>query len=279
MIFDDPVIRLKLIVSAVFLVAAVLVRMLIQRLIVARGHAPVDVVRRRTAFTRNFFLFVIVIGFAMIWMTQLRDLALSVTAVAVAFVIATKEMIICVLGGFARSVNQLFKVGDRIEVDNGMTHVRGDVIDVGLLHTTLLEIGPKHLSHQYTGRAIFLPNSLFLSQSIVNETFTEDYVLHIFTVPMKRTDDWRRAEKYILEASGEVCEEYLDDAQSYMEKISSKKGLDVPNVKPRVTLQFPDSEQIELLVRIPTPSRLKGRVEQKIMRIYLDKMEGAYDNS
>ena len=53
------------------------------------------------------------------------------------------------------------------------------------LTTTILEIGPEKLTHQHTGRAIVVPNSVFLDKHVVNESYTADFVLHVFRLPYK----------------------------------------------------------------------------------------------
>src|SRR5690606_21856396 len=120
---------------------------------------------------------------------------LSVVALAVALVVATKELILCITGSILKTGAQSFKIGDRIQIKD----FRGDVIDQNLFATTIMEIGPGKLTHQRTGRVTVLPNSLFVSEPVINESYTHDYVLHVFTVPFKRQDDWQSAQKSLLE--------------------------------------------------------------------------------
>ncbi len=221
---------------------------------------------------RNFTVILFLIGAAAIWAQELRSAALSFAALAVAFVISTKELILCLQGGFLRSSDRPFSVGDRIEIQE----YRGDVVDQSMFTTTILEIGPGHSSHQYTGRAIVLPNSLFLSAPIINETFTDDYVLHLFTFPMALDDHWREAERALLRAAQEECQPFLAQAASYMEKLARNRGLETPNVNPRISLNFPEPGHVNLLVRIPAPARLKGRIEQAILRKFLDLYRGQF---
>src|SRR5690625_7675079 len=72
---------------------------------------------------------------------------------------------------------------------------RGDVIDQNFLATTILEVGPGKITHQLTGRMTVIPNSLFVSEPVINESFTNDFVLHVFTIPFKREDNWMAAQE------------------------------------------------------------------------------------
>jgi small-conductance mechanosensitive channel len=189
--------------------------------------------RRWLVMVRNLAILLFLLTLMVVWAAQLRTLALSVVGFAVAIVLVTKELIMCVTGGFLRSSTALFRVGDRIEVKK----LRGDVIDLTMLTTTIMEIGPEQLTHQYTGRAVVLPNSLFLTESVVNESYTEDYVLHTTVVPLPREADWRRDEAHLLQAAHEVCGKFIDAARRHIERTSgrSRRWLPAPRAQPPST--------------------------------------------
>ncbi|SDT88424.1 mechanosensitive ion channel family protein [Halopseudomonas salegens] len=221
--------------------------------------------RRWLVMARYLAVIACIFLLIVVWADQLRTLALSVVAFAAAIILSTKELLMCFTGGMLRSSAGMFSLGDRIEVKK----LRGDVIDLTMLTTTILEIGPEQLSHQHTGRAIVLPNSTFLSEAVINESFTEDYVLHISVVPLSRKDDWSRAERHLLQAANEVCGEFIQAARTHLSRLGKQQGIDVPSVEPRITLLFPKPEEINLLVRFPVPARKKGRTEQAMLRRYL----------
>lgn len=187
-------------------------------------------------------------------------------AVAVALVLATKELIMCVMGRVFKAQANLFSVGDRIEI-NG---IRGDVIDKGILGTKILEVGPGNITHQYTGRSIVIPNSLFLSNVTMNESFLEDYVLHNFVVPLHRNDDWKKAEKIILELAEKYCSEFYESAERYMAIVRNRENLETPLIKPRVHIQLNGPNDLALITRVTVPAREKGKVEQLIIKGFLD---------
>jgi small-conductance mechanosensitive channel len=108
---------------------------------------------------------------------------------------------------------------------------------------------------------------------VVNETYLNEFMLHIFSIPLKTDADIEKIEKVLLDAANEVCTEYLESAVKYMTEVSTKAGLEVPSVEPRISVEFHDSETINMLVRVPVPSRRKGRIEQAIIRLYLAKLK------
>jgi small-conductance mechanosensitive channel len=265
---SDKDIQFSAISSVILIVTVLVVKKLLVRTVLRLDSPQLDVRRRWVVNIRNAALVGTLLGLIAIWAQPLHTLAVSFIALAVACVIATKELIVCVSGAVVRAVSKTYAVGDRIEIAGK----RGDVVDQNLFTTTLLEIGPGQSSHQYTGRAIVVPNSLLLNTPLINETFTHDYVLHVFCIPLTANDDWQRSEQLLLEAAQIECGPFLEQARMYMKNIESKHGLDSPTVAPRVTLQIPEPGKINLLLRIPAPSRRKGRLEQAILRRYLSEI-------
>lgn len=251
-----------LVSSAVIVLLALSIRALGGRYVRRSSRVSDDLRRRWIIQLRNASLLVALFGLLVIWGAELRTVAISAVAIAAAIVIAAKELIMCVTGTILEGAGQAFKLGDRIEVGGH----RGDVIDQTLLTTTILEIGPQHLTHQHTGRIVVLPNSVFLSQPIINETFTDEYVLHVFTVPMKETDDWKGAEQRLLAAAAAECAPFIQQARASMEQLLRSQGLRTLSIDPRVTIAVPEPGRINLIVRMPVPARQRGRIEQAVLR-------------
>lgn len=216
---------------------------------------------------KNLSTFSVFFGLVMIWATELQTFALSIVAITGALIISGKELLLCVFGGVLRSSNNLFKIGDRIEIDG----IRGDVIDTNLFFTKILEIGPSTMTHQFTGRSVSIPNGLYLTKELINESFMHKYVLHVFKIALKRTDDWRKAEKCMLEAANEECSSFIALAQENMDQLAKKEGLDVPKVTPRITYRFSALKDIEMIVRVPAPATRKGHIEQQILKRFMNK--------
>jgi small-conductance mechanosensitive channel len=252
---------LSLLASTVILIIAILaLRNLINRYLAK--HVPVTELRRRWMVqSRSALLLLLMLGLIIIWGEELRTLALSIVAIAVAFVVATKELILCLIGSLVKTASRSFDLGDRIQIKE----FRGDVIDQNLLATTILEVGPGRITHQRTGRTTIIPNSLFVSEPLINESFTHDYVFHVFTVPFKREEDWHSAQQAFLASAQRHCASYLEEVRRHMNKVSIRRGLEVPSVDPRVTIQVPSAGEVHLIVRVPVKSGERGFIEQSML--------------
>ncbi len=250
-----PVIATVILVSVILLIRAVLTKF------IRKSVRTTELRRRWLVQTRNGLLFLMMLGLMFIWAEELRTLALGIVAIAVAFVVATKELIMCFTGSLVKSGSGSFNIGDRIQIKD----FRGDVIDQNLLSTTILEVGPGKDSHQRTGRMISVPNSLFVSEPVINESYTRDFILHVFTVPFKLEDNWQAAQHALLESANRHCADYLELARRYMQRMSDYRGIDVPSVDPRVSIAIPSAGEIHLIVRFPAKSSTYNAMEQAIL--------------
>jgi len=265
-----------LISTAILILVIIILRGLLSRYI-RRRVSSTELRRRWLVQSRNGVLLLLLLGLLFIWGEELRTLALSIVAIAVAFVVATKELILCVTGSILKTGAGSFNIGDRIQIKD----FRGDVIDQNLLATTILEVGPGKITHQRTGRMTVIPNALFVSEPVINESYTHDYILHVFTIPFKREDDWREAQKVFLESANRHCQPYLEEVRRHMKDLSEKRGLEVPTIEPRVTIQVPAAGEIHLIIRIPVKSGQRSFIEQSIISEVLSNNDfaGANDHN
>jgi len=270
-LLEDRALLRNLIATAILFVAVLLIRAVALRTVRRSAWASAQLTLRWTVQVRWASLLLLLLGLVIVWAEELRTLALSIVAIAAAIVIATKELILCLSGSFLRATSNSFSIGDRVEIDG----VRGDVVDLRPLTTTILEIGA---GHRRTGRAVVIPNAVLMTQPVVNETFTDAYVVHMISVPVE-PGDWEAAESALQAAASAVCAPFLEEAETHMAKVARKHGLPVFTVEPKVSVQIPEAGKVNLLVRVPTPARDKGQTEQEILRRFLEATRPAAEGS
>ncbi|WP_217988336.1 mechanosensitive ion channel [Aliifodinibius salipaludis] len=110
--------------TAILILVTIILRWLFSRYI-RRSVSSTELWRRWLVQSRNGLLLLLLLGLLFIWGEELRTLALSIVAIVVAFVVATKELILCVTGSIFKAGAGSFNIGDRIQIKD----FRGDVID------------------------------------------------------------------------------------------------------------------------------------------------------
>lgn len=249
--------------SAAVTLLLLLVRSVTFRLLKSSSW-PEEVRIRARVQLRGVLLMAWAGGLALIWAAELRSAAISAVAVAAALVLATKELLLCLLGSVVRATSGAFSTGDRVEIGS----FRGDVIDLQPLTTTIMEVGP---GHRRTGRVVVLPNSLLLSTPVRHESFTEDFVLHTIVFPVAADADWRGVERRMLSTAREVSAGYSERARASLARSAIRQGLPELSTEPRVYLHVPDPGCIHLMLRMPCPAKERGSIEQAVLRAACEK--------
>jgi small-conductance mechanosensitive channel len=251
--------------SILLLLSLLILRTLIVRAIAKNPTLSMEAKRRWVVSVRNTMVFVLLVGLVVIWAHELQAFGLSLVALAAALVLATKELILCWSGAALRIGGKVYSVGDRIQIAGH----RGVVLDHDIFATKLLEIGPGQASHLYTGRVTVFPNSLLFTNALVKENPGQEYGLYILVIPLRDQDDWRDAERHLLDAAKAECTPYMEEAGRQMKLLEQTNLLEAPSPSPRITIQLSEPGRIHLVLRFPAPDRGRSRIEQAILRRYL----------
>ena len=107
-------------------------------------------------------------------------------------------------------------MGDRVQIGD----IHGDVIDIGLLRTTLMETGNWVRKELYNGRIARIPNSTVLKGSVFNYSQGFRFIWDEIKVVLTGTSDSQFARAMLLRIAKEAIGEYLLEAQSSWQTMS-----------------------------------------------------------
>ena len=257
----EEVVESVLMVMALLVLRGVLLKLYLRR----HPHYSIEEKRRSLVLSRNLTLILTIFGLAIIWATQIQTLALSMFAVAAAIVVATKELIMCLSGSILRSVTKQYSVGDYIEV-NGL---RGRVVDINLLNTLMIQIGPNPLVGQLSGKTLSFPNSLLLNHSVRRDNILGDYVIHTVEIPVPihlDSDVIVGRLKAVLEP---LCQPYVPAIQRHLENVQAEKLFITPAAQPRVTRVPHDDKVYLIIVRYASPVAKRLEIQQAVLDEFL----------
>jgi len=252
---------IKLVASLVVLLLVLVTRSLMARTLYRRVEAP-ELRRRWLTNIRNALFVLFVLAIVSIWADTIQTFTVSIIAVAVALVIATKELLMCLLGSIVRAAGDSFALGDRVEI---ATH-RGDVVDHNLLTTVLLELASGTASQKHTGRTITLPNSLFLTTPVTKESSATPYSLHVFVVPVRLDGRLESHVQTLLDAANAACAPFLEDARRHWKRLASLHEVTPSSPDPHVDINLVYADQVDLSVRIPSPTGRQAELQEAIVK-------------
>lgn len=227
--------------------------------------------RRRRFAVRASANALLAICLLSIWMSQIQSVMLSLTAVAIALVVATKELIMCIAGAALRIGGHLFKIGDRIEV-NGL---RGEVIDHGLLSTTLMELPCQSLGSSGTGRTFVLPNSVFLTGPVRVEPQPRQFAPHRFAVTLDNPCDPGDAVRRMQAAAGKVLAGDAERAARFHRLTAARAAAEVAGPGHEVSIATSDLGKLKLNVMLYCLVQEARRLEQEAILQFLSETHRA----
>src|SRR5580693_7149605 len=117
---------------------------------------------------RKFVVFsgylTILLFLAILFEDRLGRLSVTLGVVGAGVAVALQDVVRSIAGAFSIGFSKLYGVGDRVQIGD----TRGDVIDIGLLRTTLMETGNWVSKDLHNGRIARIPNSTVLKGSVFN---------------------------------------------------------------------------------------------------------------
>lgn len=186
--------------------------------------------------------------------------ALSLTAVAIAVVVATKELILCLSGAFLRATTRAFSVGDWIQIGE----IRGEVTDHTLLATTLQEFGVGSRDYMPNGRSVVLPNSMLLITPVYNQTALREHVYHHFAVTLEPMPKLEKLQEKVAAVVGELYAPFREKAARANVMIERRTHSDLPDPAPAVRFRTSDLGKLRVEITLFCPVREAGRLEDVI---------------
>lgn len=263
---NSLIIENQIIASVLLLALAMLLRWLVIRHLKKLPSDEKELSRRWVNSAKNAINMLIVLGLIIIWLSELRFVALSIATFMVALIIATREFIQCFLGALYQTSTRAFAIGDWIKIGNHY----GEVVSSDWLTTQLLEVDIELKSYEYTGKTLIIPNNQFVANPIVNLNTMRRYVSHTFVIVRDAEFvNVFQAKDMILAQAKAYSEPFANIAQRYDAMLESRFGVNIGGSEPsvRITTSNLGKNQFEITVYCPT-NQAKA-IEQKLTEDFM----------
>jgi len=258
----------KLIFTALIIVLISLIRRIV--LYKIRGDVAFVSEEQRSwmSRTKNGTFVITVLLLFVLWQSEINEFALSVTAIAVAIVVASKEIILCFTGSIQRASSRSFRIGDWIEVGK----ICGEVIEHNMMATVIQEIDLYHGQYHFTGKTATLPNSMFFTYPVKNLNFMKRYVYHDFSIIVPGFVNLYPMVPGMLEKIDEHISYFSDVAKRYNSMIEKHAGVDLPGAEPHIhiTSGATGEQVVHFMLFCPTDkaTHLEQEIRADFMALY-----------
>jgi small-conductance mechanosensitive channel len=197
----------------------------------------------------------------------LADIGTVLGLIAAAVTIALADVVRSLAGWIYVNSRRGVEIGSRVAVDG----VIGDVIDIGLLKTTLLEVGePLVHALQSTGRIVSVPNSVFLNKNVISSATVNPLVWQEIQILVTFESDWKQARQIMRDVAMELYEEIVPDLRAGFENLEREYAFRLGSTAPIVYTEIADSG-ILLTIRNLTPARRRRSLTDRLSEAILDR--------
>jgi small-conductance mechanosensitive channel len=192
--------------------------------------------------------------------------AFGVAGAGVAF--ALQEVIASAAGWVAVSVGRYYSTGDRVQLGG----IKGDVIDIGTLRTTLMEVGQWVNADLYNGRIVRVANSFVFKEPVFNYSGDFPFLWDEITLPVRYGSNWEYTRTILNQVVDEICRDYAIQSAEAWEQAVNRYQLEAAKIEPMITLAATDN-WIEFTIRYIVDYRKRRFVRDRLFTRILEEVD------
>lgn len=164
-------------------------------------------------------------------------MGLAVGLLTAGITITLQELILSVAGSFYIFLVRVYKPGDRIEI-NG---IKGDVLDIDSIYTTLMEIGEWVSTDNYSGRIVKLSNAFVFKGPVYNYSQDFPFVWDEFNLPIKYGSDMDLAKAIVTRVAQEQLSGFVSQSVAQWKEVVEKYYIEDAQVEPTLAITLTDN--------------------------------------
>lgn len=227
-----------------------------------------SMMRYRAKKVSRIFGYVLIILLAVITFTgkvQYFTVAIGLITAGIAF--ALQEVILSFAGWITIFSTNSYKPGDRIEIND----TKGDVIDIGITKTTLMEIGDWINSDNYNGRIVQVSNASVIRHQVKNYSTDFPFVWDEIILPIRYGSDVELTSEILKSTADDQLAGYSKFARENWNKLVRKYLIEDASVEPTIALKLTDN-WIEFNLRYVVDYKKRRITKHNLSLDLLDKI-------
>ena len=192
--------------------------------------------------------------------------ALGVAGAGIAF--ALQEVIASIAGWFAISFAKFYKTGDRVQLGG----IKGDVIDIGLLRTTIMEVGDWVKGDLYNGRVVRVANSFVFKEPVFNYSGDFPFLWDEIEIPIRHGSDLDLTRNILENIGNEIVGEYTKYAKESWQSLVNKFLIEDAKTEPMVTINA-NENWVTFTLRYVVEYKNRRTIKDMLFRRLLTEIE------
>ncbi|MCB9185420.1 MAG: mechanosensitive ion channel [Flavobacteriales bacterium] len=213
----------------------------------------------------GYLLIVLIV--LLVYGDRLGTLGVALGVAGAGMTFALQEVIVSFAGWLSIILSGTPSVGQRVKIGEA----KGDIIDIGVMRTTIMEMGDWVKGDQYNGRIITLANSYVFKERIHNYSAEYPFLWDEVEVPIRTESDHELARKVFTDVVNEICKDYAVRSEAEWKKLAFKFRVEQANVLPTVSLRF-DQNWITFTLRYIVDYKSRRSTKDKIYTALLNEI-------
>ena len=147
--------------------------------------------------------------------------------------------------------------------------VVGDVIDLGIIRTSLLEIGNWVGADQLSGRVVTVANAAVFKDPVFNYTQGAPYIWDEFVIPIRYGPKWESAQSVMLDTVREYTEEVAEPARASLRGLPGISLLGLPETRSQVYVTLTEhwvACTLRYIVHAQSRRTIKHRLQTEVLK-------------
>ncbi len=211
-----------------------------------------------------------VILITVVFSNKLGNLTVAFGVAGAGIAFALQEIIASVAGWVAISFGNFYSVGDRVQLGG----IVGDIIDIGILRTTLMETGDWVKADLYNGRIVRVANSFVFKEPVFNYSGDFPFLWDEITVPVKYGSDYRLAREILQKIANDALGSIVPEAQKTWHMMVNKYRIEDARIEPAVTLVANDN-WLEFTIRYVTDFKRRRHTKDVLFTRILEEFDAS----
>lgn len=206
----------------------------------------------------GYFLIVLMV-FMAITLDDIKDYTIVLGLFTAGITFTLQELILSIAGSFYIFFVRVYKPGDRIEINN----IKGDVIDIDSIYTTLMEMGEWVSSDNYSGRIVKISNAFVFKGPIKNYSMDFPFVWDELNILITYDSDVSLAKDLILKEANELLSDYFQKSKTKWQEMVERYYIENATIEPTIAVNLTDN-WISLNLRYITDYKLRRNTKNQL---------------
>ena len=168
---------------------------------------------------------------------NIKDFTLAIGLLTAGITITLQELILSIAGSLFIFFVRVYQPGDRIEI-NG---IKGDVIDINSIYTTMMEIGKWVSSDNYSGRIVKLSNAFVFKGPVYNYSQDFPFIWDELNLPIHYGSDVELAKKLVIGVAREHLSDFVRQSVEQWKHVVERYYVEDAMVEPTLAITLTDN--------------------------------------